>query len=185
MTHQPMINSKRLGWTLAATAAVVLAPTAPRAVEITAGDWKFSATGNVNAHYITSRCEDSPVTVAGGLACAVAPGADRTSASVSNGLLPAALAISASTTQGGYDIAATFGFYPGISTNDGSPNIQQGVSPSFQNTGLGTTAIDMRQVFLTFGNDRMGTFLLGRNIGLFGADAILGDMTLLGVGGVG
>ena len=30
----------------------------------------------------------------------------------------------------------------------------------------------------------MGTFLLGRNIGLFGQDAILGDMTLLGVGAV-
>jgi len=185
MTHQPMFNSKRLGWTLAATAAAVLAPTAPRAVEITAGDWKFSATGNVNAHYITSRCDDTPVAVGGGLACTAGPGTDRTSASVSNGLLPAALALSASTTQSGYDIAATFGFYPGISTNDGSPNIQQGVSPAFQNTGLGTTAIDMRQVFLTFGNDSMGTFLQGRNIGLFGADAILGDMTLLGVGTVG
>jgi predicted porin len=43
----------------------------------------------------------------------------------------------------------------------------------------------MRQVFLTFGNDSMGTFLLGRNIGLFGQDVILGDMTLLGVGTVG
>ena len=40
----------------------------------------------------------------------------------------------------------------------------------------------MRQVFLTFGNDNMGQFLLGRNIGLFGADAILNDMTLPGVG---
>ena len=40
----------------------------------------------------------------------------------------------------------------------------------------------MRQVFLTFGNDNMGTFLMGRNIGLFGADAILNDMTLPGVG---
>ena len=185
MTHQPMFNNKRLGWTLAATAAVVLAPTAPRAVEITAGEWKFSATGNVNAHYITSRCDDSPAAVSGGLACTVPAGAENTSSSVSNGLLPAALALSASTTQGGYDIAATFGFYPGISTNDGSPNIQQGVNPAFQNTGLGTTAIDMRQVFLTFGNDSMGTFLLGRNIGLFGADVILGDMTLLGVGTVG
>ena len=28
----------------------------------------------------------------------------------------------------------------------------------------------------------MGTFMLGRNIGLFGADAILNDMTLPGVG---
>ena len=31
----------------------------------------------------------------------------------------------------------------------------------------------------------MGTILAGRNIGLFGQDAILGDMTLLGVGTVG
>jgi hypothetical protein len=37
-------------------------------------------------------------------------------------------------------------------------------------------------VFLTFGNKDMGTVLAGRNIGLFGADAILNDMTLLGVG---
>ncbi len=37
-------------------------------------------------------------------------------------------------------------------------------------------------MFLTFGNERMGTVLAGRNIGLFGQDAILGDMTLLGVG---
>jgi predicted porin len=95
-------------------------------------------------------------------------------------LLPAALAIGASTTQNGYDLAVTFGFYPGISTNDGSPNLQQGAD--LLNTALGTTGIDMRQVFMTFGNESMGTFLLGRNIGLFGADAILGDMTLPGVG---
>jgi predicted porin len=148
---------------------------------MTAGDWKFTASGNVNAHYIVSRCDDSPAAVNGGLACTAAPGIDDTSSSVSNGLLPAALAISASTTQAGYDIAATFGLYPGISTNDGgSPNLQSGGTNL--NTALGTTGLDVRQVFLTFGNDRMGTFLLGRNIGLFGADAILGDMTLIGVG---
>jgi predicted porin len=175
MTHT------RIGLTIAASVAAIIASTASHAVEITAGDWKFSATGNVNAHYIVTQCEDSPGPVTGGLACTQTPGQDRTSSSVSNGLLPAALAISASTTQGGYDIAATFGFYPGISTNDASPNLQQGAT--LVNTGLGTTGIDMRQVFLTFGNDQMGTFLLGRNIGLFGQDAILGDMTLLGVGG--
>jgi predicted porin len=38
---------------------------------------------------------------------------------------------------------------------------------------------------MTFGNKSMGTFTLGRNIGLFGADAILNDMTLPGVGGPG
>jgi predicted porin len=177
MTHT------RIGFTIAASVAAIIASTASHAVEITAGDWKFSATGNVNAHYIVATCEDNPGPVAGGLACTRTPGQDSSSSSVSNGLLPAALALSASTTQSGYDIAATFGFYPGISTNDASPNLQQGASNL--NTGLGTTSIDMRQVFLTFGNEQMGTFLLGRNIGLFGQDAILGDMTLLGVGGGG
>jgi len=158
MTHQPMTAKHRWGLTLAASAAAILAPTAPRAVEMTAGDWKFSASGNVNAHYIVSKCDDSPAAVAGGLACTAALGADDTSSSVSNGLLPAALAISASTTQSGYDISANFGLFPGISTNDGSPNLQQGATEL--NTALGTTGLDVRQVFLTFGNDHMGTFLL-------------------------
>jgi predicted porin len=150
------------------------------AVEMTAGDWKFTANGNVNVHYINASCESEGTTpVGGGLACFGAGGEDNTS-SISNGLLPAALALGASTTQNGYDIAATFGFYPGISTNDGSPNLGQGAE--LRNTALGTTGLDIRQVFLTFGNDNMGTFLLGRNIGLFGADAILNDMTLPGVG---
>ncbi|MFX8542914.1 hypothetical protein ABTM06_19455, partial [Acinetobacter baumannii] len=53
---------------------------------------------------------------------------------------------------------------------------------STRNTALGTASLDVRQVFLTFGNKDMGTVLAGRNIGLFQADAILNDMTLLGVG---
>ena len=174
------MTNHRIGLTLAVTAAAILAPTAPRAVEMTAGDWKFTASGNVNAHYILSKCDDTPSAVAGGLACTAVGNADNTSSSVSNGLLPAALGITASTTQGGYDLAATFGLFPGISTNDGgSPNLE-GNGPS--NTALGTTGLDVRQVFLTFGNKTMGTFLLGRNIGLFGQDVILGDMTLIGVG---
>jgi len=149
-------------------------------VELTAGDWKFTANGNVNVHYIGSSCEEETVArVAGGLACIGAAGEDKTS-SISNGLLPAALAIGASTTQKGFDIGVTFGFYPGISTNDGSPNLQQGAT--LLNTALGTTGLDIRQVFMTFGNDGMGEFMLGRNIGLFGADVILNDMTLPGVG---
>lgn len=166
-----------------AAAAVFLASFAPRpaaAVEVAAGDWKLTAKGNVNVYYIYSSCEEQTTFgITGGLACRGAAGEDKTS-SISNGLLPAALAIGASTTQKGLDLSVTFGFYPGISTNDGSPNLQQGAD--LLNTALGTTAIDMRQVFMTFGNEKMGEFMLGRNIGLFGADAILNDMTLPGVG---
>jgi predicted porin len=169
-----------LRYTVTTVAMAIVAAGPASAVEVAAGDWKLTANGNVNVHYINSSCEDQTTPgIDGGVACRGSAGEDRSS-SISNGLLPAALAIGASTTQDGYDLSVTFGFYPGISTNDGSPNLQQGAP--LLNTALGTTAIDMRQVFMTFGNDRLGTFLLGRNIGLFGADAILNDMTLPGVG---
>ena len=175
------MTPQRIGLSLAAAAAAALAPTALPALELTAGEWKFTFSGNVNAHYIYSSCEDEPVVITGGLAC-VAAGGEDSSSSISNGLLPAALSLSASTTQGGYDIGVTFGLYPGISTNDtGSPNLQDSNTGAL-NTALGTTSMDVRQVFLTFGNDRMGQFKLGRDLGLFQADAILFDMTIPGVG---
>ena len=168
---------------IAAALAAAFVPAA-HAIDVTAGDWKLSFDGNVNAHYIYSNCQsfDSASSIAGGLACVGSEDGTNGSSSVSNGLLPAALSISAATTQAGYDIGVTFGFYPGISTNDGgSPNL--GITKGPRNTALGTTGLDVRQVFLTFGNKDLGTVLAGRNIGLFQADAILNDMTLLGVGG--
>ena len=39
------------------------------AIDINAGDWKVSIDGNVNAHYIYSRCDTNPAPIAGGLAC--------------------------------------------------------------------------------------------------------------------
>ena len=182
MKHQRIGFSTAIGTAaLIATTivAVALAPTA-NAFDVAAGDWKLSVSGNVNAHYIYDSCDSSPVAVTGGLAC-VGDSNGSKSSSVSNGLLPAALSISGATTQAGYDIGVTFGLYPGISTNDGgSPNLQSNKVPT--NTALGTTGLDVRQVFLTFGNQDMGTVMAGRNIGLFGADAILSDMTLIGVG---
>ena len=172
------MNNQRTGL-FAATLLVALAAPSARAIDVTSGKWTLSFDGNVNAHYIYSNCETHPSVVGGGLAC-VAP---DSSSSVSNGLLPAALTISGATNQDGYDLGFTFGLYPGISTNDGgSPNLQAGDNPSFGHTALGTAGLDVRQVFLTVGTSTMGTIMAGRNIGLFGADAILNDMTLLGVG---
>jgi len=161
------------------TAAALLVPAVSHAIDVNAGDWTLSFSGNVNVHYINSMCDNSgSPAVAGGLACIGSAGEDDSS-SVSNGLLPASLGISAKTHQGDYDIGVTFGFFPGISTNDGgSPNL----GADRTNTALGTAGLDVRQVFLTFGNDSLGSFMFGRNIGLFQQDAILGDMTLIGVG---
>ncbi|MBV8973579.1 MAG: porin, partial [Sinobacteraceae bacterium] len=151
------------------------------------GTWTFSLNGNVNVDYIWSSCESatSAVTVAGGLTCTGTTNGSNVS-NIGNGLLPAAFVFGVATTQAGIDITGHLGLYPGIATNDGgSPNLQAGTSNGSSNTALGTTGLDVRQVYMTFGNKSMGTFTLGRNIGLFGADAILNDMTLPGVGAPG
>jgi len=141
------MRHQRIGLALAIAVAAALAPTAPRAVEVAAGTWKLTVDGNVNADYIYSSCESDPVTITGGLACGKGSNGERDSSSVSNGLLPAALVIGASTTQNGFDVGATFGLYPGISTNDGgSPNLQAGGS----HTALGGKHIGIRsrRIFL-------------------------------------
>ncbi|HEY4750549.1 MAG TPA: hypothetical protein VIH60_09185 [Steroidobacteraceae bacterium] len=150
------------------------------------GSWTFSFNGEINVDYIYSSCEtpSQAAAIAGGLTC-VGSASGTNVSNVGNGLLPAAFSFGVATTQDGIDLAAHLGLYPGIATNDGgSPNLQA-TAGGPTNTALGTTGLDIRQVYMTFGNKDMGTFTLGRNIGLFGADVILNDMTLPGVGAPG
>jgi len=165
---------------LIAAAVAMLSSTGASALELNAGDYKFTVNGNINVHYVYSDCDSSsPATIGGGLACTGGGGTAKSASAVTNGLLPAALSFGVLTTQNGLDIGAHFGFYPGVSTNDGgSPNQ---VSPQ-SNVGLGTTGLDVRQVYLTFGNKDIGTVTMGRNFGLFGFDAIINDITIPGVG---
>ena len=44
------------------------------------------------------------------------------------------------------------------------------------------TETTQRQAFLTFGDASWGSVKLGKDLGIFASDAILNDMTLLGVG---
>lgn len=179
-----MYSSNGLGLKLSLAIAGVLGASAAGAFDIESGDWKFSVAGNINVHYIYSSCESPDkavaITTVGGACTGSASGSSVSN--VGNGLLPAALTFGLSTTQNGFDIAAHFGLYPGIASNDGgSPNLQSnGGAPT--NVGLSTTGLDVRQVFMTFGNKDIGTFTLGRNFGLFAFDAIINDMTLPGVG---
>jgi predicted porin len=150
------------------------------------GSWTFSFNGEINVDYNYSSCEtpSQAAAIAGGLTC-VGSASGTNVSNVGNGLLPAAFSFGVATTQDGIDLAAHLGLYPGIATNDGgSPNLQA-TAGGPTNTALGTTGLDIRQVYMTFGNKDMGTFTLGRNIGLFGADVILNDMTLPGVGAPG
>jgi predicted porin len=177
-----MQSSNKGGVRLAMAISGVLAASAAGAFDITSGDWKFTVNGNINVDYIYSSCQSaaSADVIVGGLACTGNANSSSVS-NVGNGLLPAALTFGLSTTQNGFDIAAHFGLYPGIASNDGgSPNLQS--TPGNTNVGLATTGLDVRQVYMTFGNKDIGTFTLGRNFGLFAFDAIINDMTLPGVG---
>ena len=136
---------------------------------------KFS--GSVNGFYVHDNADTPSETtsVVGGVASV---GTSNSSA-VRNGLLPGFLVVSVSTQQEGWDVGATFGMYPGInSTAWGALGANNGGQP----TALATAGIDFRQTFMTFGKPSVGTFKIGRDIGLFGSEGILNDITLLSSG---
>lgn len=137
------------------------------AADFKAGEWDLSVGGIVNAYYTTAKCSGDAVTGLGlgtkGLGCG---GKDSTT-TIGNGLLPNVLSVSAKTHQEGYDIGATLMIGSAVSSTDSISN---------------NNNVDIRQGFFTFGNAGMGTVKLGRDYGLFGSNAVLGDMTLIGAG---
>ena len=137
------------------------------AVDIKSGDWTVSVGGIVNAYYTAVSCSGDAV---GGLALGdkgLGCGGQGDRTTIGNGLLPNGLVTSAASTQGGYDVKALIGIYNSTATD----------SAIGQNS-----VVDVRQAYFTFGNADMGTVKLGRDYGIFGANAILSDMTLLGAG---
>lgn len=135
---------------------------------------KFS--GSINAYYVNDNPETpGPNTTVGGGIASV--GTDSSNA-VRNGLLPGFLLIDVTTQQAGLDIGAHFGMYPGINSAVWGP---LGANSGGQPTALATAGIDFRQVYLTIGGG-FGTVKMGRDIGLFGSEAILNDITLLAAG---
>src|SRR5437667_9829963 len=156
---------------LAAAAALALGSACAHAeIVFKAGAWDLSYSGNVNGFATWNSFDTKAVTVNGGLACnRPSPDTSKEQA-IESGLLPSALVFSAKSRQMGLDIGVTIGFYPGIT------------STATGKRGIGRSDIDARQNFLTFGHKSWGTVKVGRDIGLFGSDAILSDMTLLGVG---
>jgi predicted porin len=138
-----------------------------QAVDIKAGDWTVSVGGIVNAYYTQVSCSGAAV---GGLALGdkgIGCGGQSDRTTIGNGLLPNGLVTSASSKQGEYDVKALIGIYNSTATD----------SAIAQNS-----VVDVRQAFFTVGNANLGTFKLGRDYGIFGANAILSDMTLLGSG---
>lgn len=148
-----------------AVAAAVLAfsASANAGITIPAGDWTVDIGGNMNAFYTHT---SSDVTTNGVKASA----AD--SNTIGTGLLPAAFGIGAKSRQNDLDVAFQFSFFTGTSSGN---NVAGGGA-------AGNNSLNIRQAFLTVGDASWGTVKFGRDLGIFGSDAILSDMTLLGVG---
>jgi predicted porin len=87
---------------------------------------------------------------------------------IGTGLLPSMFGVGAKTRQNDVDVEFQFSFWTGTSIGTGAAG--------------GNNTLNIRQSYLTFGDKSWGTFKLGRDLGVFGSDAILSDMTLLGVG---
>lgn len=73
--------------------------------------------------------------------------------------------------------------YPGINSADYS--VGGGANAGGRPVALQTAGIDFRQTYMTIGRSGLGEFKLGRDIGLFGSEGILNDITLLSVGSSG
>ncbi len=101
------------------------------------------------------------------------------------GLLPAFATFSATGKEAGLNLGVHFGFAPQI--NNGPAHDQFGGDPATDLFGgiQAGAQIDMRQVYLTIGFKDGSQILAGRELGLFGRQNILQDMTLFGVGAVG
>ena len=61
------MKHQRISLSIAVASVMSAAAFAPAAyaIDVNAGDWKLSIDGNVNAHYIYSRCDTNPATIAG------------------------------------------------------------------------------------------------------------------------
>lgn len=143
---------------VAVAAALFAAATGAQAgITIPAGDWTLDIGGVVNAYYTSTRTSGDVSNASG----------ERTEANITTGLLPNYLAVSGKTRQNDLDVAFTISINPGASTTG---------------SGRQSSQQENRQAFLTFGDASWGSIKLGKDLGIYASDAILNDMTLLGVG---
>ena len=134
---------------------------------IPAGDWTLDIGGVVNAYYTSTRQTGTPTGLALPNDALSGPSTSKTQSNITTGLLPNYLSVSGKTRQNDLDVGFTISLNPGASTTQsGKQSAQQ----------------ENRQAFLTFGDKSWGSIKLGKDLGIYASDAILNDMTLLGVG---
>lgn len=157
----------KLGLAVAAALAAA-ASSANAGIMIPAGDWTLDIGGVVNAYY-------THTSFSGDDAAAGEYGNGDSVANITTGLLPNYLSVSGKTRQNDLDVGFTISINPGASTK--RSGIQTGLAGNTDATNQ-----ENRQAFLTFGDASWGSIKLGKDLGIYASDAILNDMTLLGVG---
>ena len=162
---------------LAVAGAVLSAASVANAgIIIPAGDWTLDVNGNVNAFMQRVDVDKSEfVDTQGTIGVSKDGNSESTGWGMTTGLLPAWLGFTGTTNQNGIDVSFTISLQTAVSDNgihgDGSDGL-----------GNQNTTVLNRQTFITFGTKDMGTVKIGKDLGIFASDAILSDMTLLGVG---
>jgi len=157
-----------------AGAVLALSATAANAgIIIPAGEWTVDIGGNVNTYSTWTKVTANNA-IKGGLVGgttdtvgAISTQGRNTVNNITTGLLPHFLSVSGSTRQNDLDVAFTISIQPGTSNTAAFGN------QSGQNN---------RQAFMTFGDKSWGSIKLGKDLGIFASDAILSDISLLGVG---
>ncbi len=159
-----------------ASALLAVASSANAGIMIPAGDWTLDIGGVVNTYYThTNFSGDQQAAGYGGVFVGGSneAGRDDSQSNITTGLLPNYLSVSGKTRQNDLDVGFTISIQPGSSTKSAG---QQG------GTVGGVSNQENRQAFVTFGDKSWGSIKLGKDLGIFASDAILNDMTLLGVG---
>jgi hypothetical protein len=154
-----------------ASAALAMSPSraAAQVTFETEDGWRFTFAGNVSAFYIFEQeGAGGAVTSPGAIV-----GIGRQGSSIRSGYLPAFAVFDAKRTEGATRLGVHFGFAPQVQTTGGHDD----------SAGLGAR-LDMRQVYLTVGG-AWGQLLAGRELGIFGRQNLLSDMSLFGVGATG
>ena len=142
--------------------------------------WSFTFAGNVNAFALYDDVSDGTTATPGGVVPTGDPLGGKGAFGIRTGLLPAFAVFDAKGKEGETDLSVHFGFAPQIQCGYGTGSN----SVNGQGHDCFGAQIDMRQVFLTVGGS-WGQILAGRELGLFGRQAILSDQTLFGVGATG
>lgn len=149
-----------------AGAILATASVANAGILIPAGDWTVDISGNVNAYMNETQTKGAAI-AGGALASGTAANLERTKNNLGTGLLPNFMSIGASSRQNDLDVSFLISFNPGGYT---------------VRSGNGGSVSEQRQSFMTFGDKSWGSIKIGKDLGIFASDAILNDMTLLGVG---